>query len=49
MILCPSDSNFFFMFSVPPGYFGLSTPPVLSVRQYGVMFFTPSDAASSAA
>src|SRR5262245_11675581 len=34
---------------MPPGYLGFSSPPDFNVRQYGVMFFAPAAAASSAA
>jgi hypothetical protein len=35
--------------SRPPGYFGLSSPPTLSVRQYGVASSPPARSVSSAA
>src|SRR5207237_965115 len=35
--------------SMPPGYFGFTSPPVLSVRQYGVMRLAPAASASAAA
>ena len=45
----PSASSFFFSPFKPPGYLRFSSPPLLSVRQYGVTRVEPFRAASSAA
>ena len=49
MTVWPSASSFSWMASMPPGYFGLIYPSLLSVLQYGVMRLRPWWAISSAA
>ncbi len=45
----PSFSRRHFWASTPPEYLSFSNPPVLRVRQYGVMLFSPLSRCSSAA
>ena len=45
----PSASSFPRMASMPPGYFGMICPSLLSVRHYGVMRLRPCCANSTAA
>src|ERR1044072_5177912 len=46
-IPCPSARSRRLRSAIPPGYLGFSSPPLLSVRQYGVVRFLPAASASA--